>query len=525
MEDDKVDEKGSAMNVDHPLASEEDLDGEEHSEANGAVNLVIQRQSSVLSQSESNIQPATDQPAILPNLALLNPANGANRLSASTGSITSSPTRQPLSQIGQEIVAAQQLFNLASPERLFTTTKSPQKRTYSVMAGNSAAQSPRRVKSKRTLDFTEGGLAHSGEIKKGRCCNCKNSKCLKLYCECFANKVFCSGCNCEGCFNTENNKEMVQQAIAQAIERNPEAFKPKIEVMPMNPLSPTKHQRGCNCKKTACLKKYCECFLHGIVCGPNCKCTDCKNFEGSEEREQAMLGSGIEASPMKRKGANYQYGLEQVLEQRPPDDFTRAMADVLNLETICKACEDMFVAAKTEATNYQKEVSSQVSEKNASSVSRSQNNSVSEQSTHENGKSGNNTSMTSALMATTETLGDEDEHSISSSGQKDASSDSSAHEGRVVPYTTAMTLSPADTLYLRQERVVFTVLNNFLRSIITQIAAKEQEAIDRKAQLEQLANSAVKDEIKNNQVSDGVSVHGQDAFNSLKSNEMMVDSL
>jgi hypothetical protein len=63
---------------------------------------------------------------------------------------------------------------------------------------------------------------------------------LHRYCECFANKVFCSGCNCEGCFNTENNKEMVQQAIAQAIERNPEAFKPKIEVMPMVRYTPQK---------------------------------------------------------------------------------------------------------------------------------------------------------------------------------------------------------------------------------------------------------------------------------------------
>lgn len=150
------------------------------------------------------------------------------------------------------------------------------------------------------------------------------------------------------------------------------------------------------------------------------------------------------------------------------------MAEVLNLETICKACEDMFVAAKTEASNFQKEVASQVSEKHASSVSRSQNNSVSEQSTHENGKSGPNTAptTTSALMATTETLGDEDEPSLSSSGHKDESSDSSSHEGRVVPYTPNMLLSPADTLYLRQEKVVFTVLNNFLRSIITQIAHK-----------------------------------------------------
>ena len=27
-------------------------------------------------------------------------------------------------------------------------------------------------------------------------CNCKKSKCLKLYCECFAAENFCQSCNC-----------------------------------------------------------------------------------------------------------------------------------------------------------------------------------------------------------------------------------------------------------------------------------------------------------------------------------------
>ena len=30
-------------------------------------------------------------------------------------------------------------------------------------------------------------------------CNCKNSKCLKLYCDCFKNGLPCHDCNCEGC--------------------------------------------------------------------------------------------------------------------------------------------------------------------------------------------------------------------------------------------------------------------------------------------------------------------------------------
>ena len=39
------------------------------------------------------------------------------------------------------------------------------------------------------------------------------------------------------------------------------------------------HIKGCNCKNSRCLKKYCECFQASIYCSDNCKCIDCKNFE------------------------------------------------------------------------------------------------------------------------------------------------------------------------------------------------------------------------------------------------------
>lgn len=36
---------------------------------------------------------------------------------------------------------------------------------------------------------------------------------------------------------------------------------------------------GCTCRKTNCLKRYCECFSSGKVCSEECVCCDCKNTE------------------------------------------------------------------------------------------------------------------------------------------------------------------------------------------------------------------------------------------------------
>ena len=35
----------------------------------------------------------------------------------------------------------------------------------------------------------------------------------------------------------------------------------------------------CNCRKSGCIKKYCDCFRKGKVCGNDCLCENCQNIE------------------------------------------------------------------------------------------------------------------------------------------------------------------------------------------------------------------------------------------------------
>ncbi|XP_038986433.1 uncharacterized protein LOC103703858 [Phoenix dactylifera] len=126
-------------------------------------------------------------------------------------------------------------------------------------------------------------------------CNCKRSKCLKLYCDCFAAGTLCTkACACQECFNRSEHEDTVHAARQQIESRNPLAFAPKVVLQVTNPLkddgenkhmtpASARHKRGCSCKKSLCLKKYCECYQAGVGCSFGCRCEGCKNTFGRKD--------------------------------------------------------------------------------------------------------------------------------------------------------------------------------------------------------------------------------------------------
>nr|XP_024383711.1 uncharacterized protein LOC112286236 isoform X3 [Physcomitrium patens] len=166
--------------------------------------------------------------------------------------------------------------------------------------------SPQSCKNRR-LSRRKSPRSHQAEKPGDGCkrCNCKKSKCLKLYCECFAARLFCVGsCACRNCFNKPEYEATVLNTRQQIEARDPLAFAPKIvqaaEPTPIprddaldTPAS-ARHKRGCNCKKSLCLKKYCECYQAGVGCSEGCRCEGCKNMYGRKEGPEEGEGKVVE---------------------------------------------------------------------------------------------------------------------------------------------------------------------------------------------------------------------------------------
>ncbi|XP_051541433.1 protein lin-54 homolog isoform X3 [Myxocyprinus asiaticus] len=206
------------------------------------------------------IMPATHLPQIQPNLTnlppgtVLTPAHGSGNM-------------------GYAVLPAPYVTQISQPAFVTLTSSS----TFSTAT-------PIQTQARLSLN----GLSTSEATSRPRKpCNCTRSQCLKLYCDCFANGEFCNNCNCVNCFNNLDHESERLKAIKACLDRNPVAFKPKIGKGKEGE-SDRRHSKGCNCKKSGCLKNYCECYEAKIMCSSICKCMGCKNFEESPERKTLM---------------------------------------------------------------------------------------------------------------------------------------------------------------------------------------------------------------------------------------------
>uniref|UniRef100_A0A8C2IM94 Lin-54 DREAM MuvB core complex component n=1 Tax=Cyprinus carpio TaxID=7962 RepID=A0A8C2IM94_CYPCA len=206
------------------------------------------------------IMPATHLPQIQPNLTSLPPGTV---LAPAHGS----------GNMGYAVLPAPYVTQIPQPAFVTLTSSS----TFSTAT-------PIQTQARLSLN----GLSTSEATSRPRKpCNCTRSQCLKLYCDCFANGEFCNNCNCVNCFNNLDHESERLKAIKACLDRNPVAFKPKIGKGKQGE-SDRRHSKGCNCKKSGCLKNYCECYEAKIMCPSICKCMGCKNFEESPERKTLM---------------------------------------------------------------------------------------------------------------------------------------------------------------------------------------------------------------------------------------------
>lgn len=67
------------------------------------------------------------------------------------------------------------------------------------------------------------------------------------------------------------------------LKKNPKAFHPKTGIRKFGDVK-SRHTKGCNCKRSGCLKNYCECYEAKIMCSSTCKCVGCRNYDGSPLR-------------------------------------------------------------------------------------------------------------------------------------------------------------------------------------------------------------------------------------------------
>ena len=101
-------------------------------------------------------------------------------------------------------------------------------------------------------------------------CTCTKTECLKSYCACFKAGKKCEKCQCKGCKNTS---EKTSDKLNKLLNDSGTSVDGQTKEL-------LNSGKICNCSKSNCLKRYCECFKQGRKCDDSCRCQGCRNKDG-----------------------------------------------------------------------------------------------------------------------------------------------------------------------------------------------------------------------------------------------------
>lgn len=90
--------------------------------------------------------------------------------------------------------------------------------------------------------------------------------------------------------------------------------------------------RGCRCKRSRCLKKYCECYGVGLKCGENCICEECQNGNelGGPSSVTKKAKSAVKSKPTKSAGMTVHVPQAVALKNHKADNKANSNPPILN---------------------------------------------------------------------------------------------------------------------------------------------------------------------------------------------------
>ena len=94
-------------------------------------------------------------------------------------------------------------------------------------------------------------------------------------------------------FNKKQPKKQSNPVIPASVKSNEE----QEDMSPISTVTNTKKKVSCNCKKSKCLKLYCDCFGADDMCGPDCNCADCHNNQTHASERKKVRDAILERNP------------------------------------------------------------------------------------------------------------------------------------------------------------------------------------------------------------------------------------